>query len=98
MEFKDKKVIVTGASRSIGRKIALNFAEQGADLVISYHSDAEGAEETIKAIKDTGRVAQAFCADFTQTEEVAFFAKQAIDYLGHIDILINNSGMLCRET
>jgi glucose 1-dehydrogenase/3-oxoacyl-[acyl-carrier protein] reductase len=38
MEFKDKKVIVTGANRSIGRKIAQNFAEQGADLVIKYQS------------------------------------------------------------
>ncbi|MCL9683970.1 SDR family NAD(P)-dependent oxidoreductase [Legionella maioricensis] len=98
MEFKDKKVIVTGANRSIGRKIAQNFAEQGADLVISYRSDAKGAEETIKAIKDTGRVAEAFYADFSQMEQVAFFAKQAIDYLGHVDILINNAGMLCRET
>ncbi len=98
MEFKDKKVIVTGANRSIGQKIAQNFAEQGADVVISYRSDAKGAQETIKTIKDTGQAAEAFHADFTQMEEVALFAKKAIDYLGHVDILINNAGMLCRET
>jgi NAD(P)-dependent dehydrogenase (short-subunit alcohol dehydrogenase family) len=98
MEFKDKKVIVTGANRSIGRKIAQTFAEQGADLVISYRSDSQGADETIKTIKETGRDGKALYADFSQMDQVALFAKQAIDYLGHVDILINNAGMLCRET
>lgn len=50
MDFKKKKVIVTGANRSIGQRIAIAFAEQGADVVISYHSDSAGAEKTLKAI------------------------------------------------
>ncbi|CAM2852264.1 short-chain dehydrogenases/reductases family protein [Legionella steigerwaltii] len=98
MDFKKKKVIVTGANRSIGQRIAIAFAEQGADVVISYRSDAQGAEETIQAIKALGRNAQAFYADFAQMEHVATFAKKAIGYLDGVDILVNNAGMLCRET
>lgn len=98
MNFKGKKIIVTGANRSIGQKIALAFAEQGADVVISYRSDAKGAEETVHAIKEMGRESIAFYADFSNMDNVGFFAQQAIEHLGHVDILVNNAGMLCRET
>lgn len=101
MDFTEKKVIVTGASRSIGQRIALAFAEKGADVVISYHSDAKGAEKTIQAIKNMGRNAQAFCVDFSEMQQVPSFVEQAINYLGSVDIvdiLVNNAGMLCRET
>ncbi|MGM9452827.1 SDR family NAD(P)-dependent oxidoreductase [Legionella bozemanae] len=98
MDFKGKKVIVTGANRSIGQRIAVVFAEQGADVVISYRSDAQGAEETVQAIKATGRNAKAFYADFSKMDHVATFAEQAMEYLGYVDVLVNNAGMLCRET
>ncbi|KTC80680.1 short-chain dehydrogenases/reductases family protein [Legionella cherrii] len=98
MDFKEKKVIVTGANRSIGQRIAIAFAEQGADVVISYRSDAPGAEATVQAIKALGRNAKAFYADFAKMEDVATFAAQAMAHLGGIDILVNNAGMLCRET
>ncbi|STY31128.1 short-chain dehydrogenases/reductases family protein [Legionella wadsworthii] len=98
MNFKEKKVIVTGANRSIGQRIAVAFAEQGADVVISYRSDAKGAEETIQTIKATGQDAKAFYADFSQIESVATFAEEAMSYLGRVDILVNNAGMLSRET
>lgn len=98
MEFKDKKIIITGANRSIGQKMALEFAEQGADIVISYHHDLPGAEATVQAIKAMGRDAWALQADFTHMENIASFAKAAIEYLGHVDILVNNAGTLCRES
>ncbi|KTD70811.1 SDR family NAD(P)-dependent oxidoreductase [Legionella tucsonensis] len=98
MDFKEKKIIVTGANRSIGQRIAIAFAEQGADVVISYRSDTKGAKETVQAIKATGRNAKAFYADFSKMEHVSTFAEQAIGYLGDVDILVNNAGMLCRET
>ncbi|KTD43175.1 SDR family NAD(P)-dependent oxidoreductase [Legionella parisiensis] len=98
MDFKEKKVIVTGANRSIGQRIAMAFAEQGADIVISYRSDATGAEETVQAIKAMGRNANAFYADFSKMDHVVTFAEQAIRFLDGVDILVNNAGMLCRET
>ncbi|MCW8445496.1 SDR family oxidoreductase [Fluoribacter gormanii] len=98
MDFKEKKVIVTGANRSIGQRIALAFAEQGADVVISYHSDEKGAEETVQSIKAIGGNAKAFYADFSKMDDVLSFAEQALAYLGSVDILVNNAGMLCRET
>jgi glucose 1-dehydrogenase/3-oxoacyl-[acyl-carrier protein] reductase len=98
MDFKEKKVIVTGANRSIGQRIAIAFAEQGADVAISYRSGAQGAEETVQAIKALGRNVTALYADFSKMEHVATFAQQAIDYLGGVDVLVNNAGMLCRET
>ncbi|KTD10982.1 short-chain dehydrogenases/reductases family protein [Legionella gratiana] len=98
MDFKDKKVVVTGANRSIGQRIALAFSEQGADVVISYHNDSKGAEETVQSIKKIGRNAQAFHVDFSEMHQVPIFAEQAINYLGHVDILVNNAGMSSRET
>lgn len=98
MEFLNKKVIVTGANRSIGRQIAISFAEQGADVVISYRSDQAGADDTVKAIKTLGRKSQTIYADFSDLQNVLKFYKQAVSFLEGIDVLINNAGMLYRET
>lgn len=98
MDFKKKKVIVTGANRSIGQRIAIAFAEQGAEVVISYHSDASGAEKTLHEITKIGGKAQAFYADFSDINQVPIFAQQAINNLGHVDILVNNAGISSRET
>ena len=98
MPFTNQKVIVTGANRSMGKKMALMFAENGADVVISYHSDPEGAQETLAAIQSTGRKAHAIQADFSNMNHVATFAEKAIAQLGHVDILINNAATNYRET
>ena len=98
LSFKSKKIIVTGANRSIGRNIALDFAKQGADVVISYRSDKEGALETLDLIKSYSSKSTALYADFLDNANVEKFAVEAIGALGGIDILINNAGMLARET
>lgn len=98
MKFKDKKVIVTGANRSIGRKIAVDFAAEGADVLISYRSDKAGADETVEMIEARGRRAWSLHADFSTIEHVKDFSRQAIEHLEQIDILINNASMLSRET
>jgi NAD(P)-dependent dehydrogenase (short-subunit alcohol dehydrogenase family) len=91
MKLLGKKAIVTGANKSIGKAIAIAFAEQGADVVISYRSDGKGAEETVQAIKDIGRLSQAIYADFIDVKEAEGVFKQAVDFLGHVDILVNNA-------
>lgn len=97
MKFEGKKAIVTGANRSMGRSIAIALAEQGADVVISYRSDEAGAMATIEEIKKIGRLGTAFYADFSKSENVADFAKKSVDFLGQVDLLVNNAGMLSRE-
>lgn len=92
MRLLGKKAIVTGANRSIGKAIAIAFAEEGADVVISYRSDEAGAKNTIRTIEQLGRLGKSFFADFSTTEGVKLFFQQAIEYLGQLDILVNNAG------
>ncbi|MBA2727308.1 MAG: SDR family oxidoreductase [Parachlamydiaceae bacterium] len=92
MRLVGKKVIVTGANRSIGKAIALLFAKEGAELVISYRSDKKGAEEVVSCIQKTKGVAYALYADFSTYEGIEQFYRESIDVLGHVDILVNNAG------
>lgn len=91
MKLRGKKAIVTGANRSIGQAIAVAFANEGADVLISYRSDEEGANKTIAAIKEVGRHAEALYADFSDFDSIHQFFEQAIKSLGQIDILVNNA-------
>lgn len=91
MKLLGKKAIVTGANRSIGKAIALAFAREGADILISYRSDAEGANQTIQEINRLGRLGKALYADFLHPQDVVQFFKQGIDFLGSLDILVNNA-------
>ena len=93
MKLTGKKVIVTGASRSIGREIAISFAKQGAEVVISYNQNKTGALETVKMIESYGVNALAIQADFAKPEVVQSFFNAAIDFLGRVDILINNAAI-----
>lgn len=92
MRLKGKKVIVTGANRSIGKAIALLFAKEGAELAISYRSDKKGAEEVINRIQKAGGNASALYADFSTHAGVEQFYRECVHVLGHIDILVNNAG------
>ena len=92
MRLEGKKVIVTGANRSIGKAIALLFAKEGAELVISYRSDKKGAEETVNHIQESGGMAKALYADFSTHAGVEQFYRESINILGQVDILVNNAG------
>jgi NAD(P)-dependent dehydrogenase (short-subunit alcohol dehydrogenase family) len=85
MKLLGKKAIVTGANRSIGKAIAIAFAKEGADVVISYRSDEAGAKDTISAVEQLGRLGKCIFV-------VKIFFQQAIEYLGGVDILVNNAG------
>jgi NAD(P)-dependent dehydrogenase (short-subunit alcohol dehydrogenase family) len=91
-EMKGKKVLVTGAGTGIGRGIALKFGEAGADVVLHY-SSSSGAESAAQAICDRGSKAMAVHGDFRTIEGVRQTAKAAQDFLGGVDILINNAGI-----
>ncbi len=88
-----KKALVTGAGTGIGREIALEFARQGADVVLHYYMEEEGARAATEEIKRLGRRAEALAADFNNLDEAVGLAQQAVDFLGGVDCLVNNAGI-----
>lgn len=88
-----KCALVTGSGTGIGREIALEFARQGADVVLHYAHSATGAESAVEEIQATGRRAVAFKADFDDLDAVVDLARQAVDFLGGVDCLVNNAGI-----
>jgi len=92
-KFAGKKALVTGSGTGIGREIALEFARQGADVVLHYGRSGEGAQTAVEEIQQLGRRAAAFQANFRALEEVAALADKALGFLGGIDCLVNNAGI-----
>lgn len=92
--LEDKVAIVTGASRGIGKAVALEFARQGADLVVVGVTDVEAAQEVTDAIKAIGRGAISTMADVSQRSEVDALVQLALDKFGKVDILVNNAGII----
>jgi 3-oxoacyl-[acyl-carrier protein] reductase len=93
MMLAGKTALVTGASRGIGRAIALKLAEAGANVVVNYAGSEAAAAETVALIKEKGRDAIMVRANVSQTEEVNEMFKAALDHFGAIDILVNNAGI-----
>lgn len=86
MRLKNKKVIVTGASKNIGAGIAQRFAEEGAEVVLHYFKDEKGVIETKKKVGSAGHILQ---GDFSTGNNVEDFVKKALKILGRIDVLVN---------
>ena len=92
MILAQKTALVTGASRGIGRAIALSLAGAGARVAVNYRADEAGAEETCAAVRQEGGEALAVKADVGVAEEVADMLETVRERLGDIDILVNNAG------
>lgn len=88
-----RRAVVTGSGTGIGREIALEFARQGADVVLHYSHSEDGAQSAVAEIASMGRRATAFQANFDSVAEVADLAENAIRFLGGIDCLVNNTGI-----
>ncbi len=86
-----KVALVTGAGRGIGRAIALTFAEQGADVVVSARTESE-IEATATAARRFGRRAVPVACDVTKAQQLDELVARAIGELGRIDCLVNNAG------
>ena len=91
--LKDKIVFVTGASRGIGKAIALEMAKNGADVAICYSSDGEAAEAVCTEIHALGRDAQAYRCDVSDYQQCSDTVKAAIAHFGRLDVLVNNAGI-----
>jgi NAD(P)-dependent dehydrogenase (short-subunit alcohol dehydrogenase family) len=88
-----RKALVTGSGTGIGREIALEFARQGADVVLHYAHAVAGAESAVAEIQAMGRKATVFKADFDKVEDVFMLGDKALEFLGGVDCLINNAGI-----
>lgn len=91
--MEGQRVLVTGSGTGIGRGVALEFAREGADVAFHYAHSSQGALEGAEEARKMGVRAEAFKADFTSAEEAKGLAKAAIDFLGGIDVLVNNAGI-----
>ena len=93
MSKNEKVALVTGASRGIGKAIALHLAHQGAKVVINYRTQKEAAKAVVVAICRAGGDAFAFEADVSNPTQVAALMKKVLQRWGRIDILVNNAGI-----
>src|SRR3972149_7944649 len=97
MSLTGQVAVVTGASRGIGRAIALELARDGARLVVNYNASPRAAEEVVAAIRAAGGEASAFQADVGDAAQAQSLIKHALDSFGDLHILVNNAG-ITRDT
>ena len=99
MDYKIKKpltnqtAIITGGSSGIGKACAVALGEAGANVVINYVGNPEGAEEAVETIEKAGSKAIAIMADVSKQEQVKAMFKETVDTFGTVDILVNNAGV-----
>ncbi len=92
LSLRGQRALVTGGSGNIGRGIAIRLAEAGADIVIHYHSDAEGAAQTVHTVAAIGRKAESLQADLTDADEVARMFSKIAETGSSTNCIVNNAG------
>ena len=91
--LEGRTALVTGASRGIGKAIALALAEAGADVAVNYAGSEQAAEDVVQAIRNLGRAAIKIQADVGNGEQAEAMVKTALEQFGKLDILVNNAGI-----
>jgi 3-oxoacyl-(acyl-carrier-protein) reductase len=98
MRLAERTALVTGASRGIGRAIALALAQEGADVSINYVSNETPAQQLAEEIKQMGRQAILTRADVSDFPDTYRMAQEIYKAFGHLDILVNNAGITSDKT
>src|SRR5258707_6508549 len=96
ISLEGRVALVTGASRGIGRAIALSLAEAGADVAVNYRRDEGAAQETVREIEAMGRKARAYSASVENWDEDVAMVADVLKDFGSIGILVNNAGIASR--
>lgn len=91
--LQEKAALVTGASRGIGRAIALEFAKQGANVAVNYAGSEDKAQEVVEELLQLGVKAFKIQADVSNESSVKNMIKEVINQFGRLDILVNNAGV-----
>lgn len=92
--LKNKTAIITGSSRGLGRKAAIELVKHGAGVVVNYHSNETEARATVNEILSNGGNAIAVKADVTNSEDVNYLFEKTLEQFGKIDIVVNNAGIM----
>ena len=92
-KLSGKVALITGASRGIGRAIAIEFARQGASVIINYSTDYEGAKETLEEVKRVSGYGIIIKGDISSFEKCNIIVEETLKIMGKIDILVNNAGI-----
>ncbi len=90
-KLKGMKAIITGGDSGIGRAVAIAFAREGADILISYLNEHEDAQETMQWVEEAGRKCLAIAGDIASAQHCRNLVETAIHELGGVDILVNNA-------
>lgn len=91
--LEGKIALITGASRGIGKAVAIELAKQGADVIINYNGNHARAEEVVKEVEQLGRKAISIQCNVSDAASVTNMIKTSIDTFGRVDILVNNAGI-----
>ena len=91
--LKDKCAVITGASRGIGKAIAIKFAKEGANIVINYRNNEEEALKVKEELDALGSKTLVVKADVSEIKEAEYLIKEAKKEFGKVDILVNNAGI-----
>ena len=91
--LQGKTALITGSDSGIGRSIAIEYAKEGAQVVITYHSDAKDAQEVLQLIKEGNGQAVVFQLDVSDEKQVVEVFASIIKTFGQLDILVNNAGV-----
>ena len=89
--LEGKTALITGGDSGIGRAVALAFAREGADVLISYLNEEPDAQETLQVVRETGRTGIAVAGDISQEEHCQQLIQRAVQEFGQLDILVNNA-------
>lgn len=92
IDLHGKVALVTGASRGIGRAVAIRLGGLGAKVVVNYNKNADAAEQVVQEIKNAGSEAIAVQGDVSKFDQAQAVVKAATDAFGRLDILVNNAG------
>ncbi len=90
-KLKGRKAVITGSDSGIGKAVAIAFAREGADILISYFNEDEDANETAEYVREAGQKAILFAGDISEEGNCKQIIERAVKELGGIDILVNNA-------
>jgi len=93
MRLEGKVALITGSDQGIGQGIAIRFAQEGANVIVNYRRNKQGAEDTKNQIEKLGRRAAVIQADVSKVSENRRLLTESIQALGPVDILVNNAGV-----